>query len=69
MSPYFLNDLIIYTFAYDLSYVTFLTQQNSKVDEIPIYFMSSRIKGTKLNYLEVDKKVYVIYKVVKHYRT
>ena len=67
MSPYFLNDLIIYTFAYDLSYVTVLTQQNSKADEIPISFMSSGIKGTKLNYPEVDNKAYVICKVVKHF--
>ena len=31
--------------------------------------MSSGLKGMKLNYPEVDKKAYVIYKVVKHYRT
>ena len=40
VSPDFKKDFILYTFAYDISYVVVLTQKNQQEDEVPISFMS-----------------------------
>ena len=53
VSPDFKKDFI--TFAFDISYAAVLTQKNQQEDEVPIYFMSSNLKGVELNYHEVDK--------------
>jgi hypothetical protein len=45
-----------------------LTQKNSEGDEFPVDFMSSGLQGVELNYPEVDKHAYVVFKVVKHFR-
>ena len=68
MSPDFSKDFILYTFATDFSYVAVLTQNDHEVTEIPISFMSSKFKGVELNYSQVDKQAYMVYKSVKHYR-
>ena len=68
MAPYFSKDFILYTIATDFSYAAFLTQKNHEDAEIPISFMSSTFKGAKLNYSQVDKQSYIVYKSVKHYR-
>ena len=36
--------------------------------ETPISFYSSNLQGAELNYSEVEKQAFVVYKVVKHYR-
>ena len=53
--PDFNKDFILYTFAFDISYATVLTQLNQQNSEVPISFMSSNFKGDELNYHEVDK--------------
>ena len=68
MSPDFNKDFILYTFASDISYATVLTQLNQQNSEVPISFMSSKFKGVELNYHEVDKQAFAIFKSVKHFR-
>ena len=46
-----------------------LTQLNQLNYEVPISFMSSNFKGDELNYHEVDKKAFVVFKEVKHFRS
>ena len=67
LSPYFNKDFILYTFASDISYATVLTQLNQQNNEVPISFMSSNFKGDELNYHEVDKQAFAVFKAVKHF--
>jgi hypothetical protein len=69
MSPNFSQDFTLYTFASDRSYVAVLTQKNDENNEVPIAFMSSAFKGAELNYPAVDRKTYVVFKTVKHFRS
>ena len=55
----------MYTFASDSSYAAVLTQKNQENNEAPIAFMSSSLNGAKLNYPEVDKQAFAIFKSVK----
>jgi hypothetical protein len=45
-----------------------LTQKNSEGDKFPVAFMSSGLQGVELNYPEVDKHAYAVFKVVKHFQ-
>ena len=67
-SPYFNKDFILYTFAYDNSLIAVLTQKEEGGDEFPISFMSTGLHGTKLNYPAIDKKAYIVFKVVKQFK-
>jgi hypothetical protein len=69
MSPDFSQDFTLYTFASDRSYDAVLTQKNYENNEVPIAFMSSAFKGAELNYPAVDRKAYVVFKAVKHFRS
>lgn len=68
MSPDFLKELLLYTFATDTSYAVVLTQRNQDGDEVPVSFMSVRLDEAQLKYLEVDKQAYAVFKAVKHFR-
>ena len=68
LSPDFNKYFILYTFASDISYAAVLTQLNQQNNEVPISFMSSNFKGAELNYHEVDKQAFAVFKVVKHFR-
>eukprot|EP00253_Pinus_taeda_P028659 PITA_28659 len=67
-TPNFSNHFTLYTIASDLSYAAVLTQINNHNLEAPISFYSSNIQGAELNYSEVEKQAFVVYKAVKHYR-
>eukprot|EP00253_Pinus_taeda_P016099 PITA_16099 len=67
-NPNFSNHFTFYTIAYDFSYAAVLTQINNHNLEAPISFYSSNIQGAELNYSEVEKQAFVVYKAVKHYR-
>ena len=69
MSRYFNKYFILYTFATDFSYAAVLTQKIHEDAEISNMVMSSTFKGVELNYYQVDKQAYTVYKSVKHYRT
>jgi hypothetical protein len=69
MSPYFSQDITLYTFASDHSYVAVLTQKNAEKNEVLIAFMSFSFKGIELNYPAVDRQAYAIFKAVKHFRS
>ena len=68
LSPHFSKDFILYTFASNISYAPVLTQLNQQNNEVPISFMSSNFKGAELNYHEVDKQAFSVFKAVKHFR-
>lgn len=68
MSPNFLKEVILYTFATDTSYAAVLTQKNQDGDEVAISFMSAGLDGPQIKYPKVEKHVYTMFKVVKHFR-
>lgn len=67
MSPDFVKELLLYTFATNTSYAAVLTQNNQDGDEVQISFMSSKLDEAQLKYLEVDKQECTNFKVVKHF--
>lgn len=67
-TPNFSNHFILYTLASASSYAAVLTQINDQNLEVPISFYSSNLQGAELNYSEVEKQAFDVYKAVKHYR-
>ena len=67
-SPDFEKGFILYTFAFDDSLATMLTQKEYGGDEFPISFMSTGLQGNELNYPAVDKQAYAMFKAVKQFR-
>jgi hypothetical protein len=59
---------ILYMFSSDVAFAVVLTQKYQDGNEYPITFMSSGLQGVELDYPEVDKQAYVVFKVVKHFR-
>lgn len=68
LSPNFSKDFILYSFSSDSSLAEILMQKDYNHDEIPISFMRIGLQGEKLNYPDIDKQAYVVYKAVKHFR-
>ena len=68
MSPNFTKDFILYTFATVNSYAAVLTQKNNEGCEVPISFLSSTFKNSEMNYCEIDKQAFAIFKAVKYFR-
>lgn len=54
-SPDFSKGFILYTFTSDSSIAAILTQKDDNSDEQPISFMSARLQGAKMNYLDIEK--------------
>eukprot|EP00253_Pinus_taeda_P007765 PITA_07765 len=67
-TPNFSNHFTLYTIASDSSYAAVLMQLNDHNLEAPISFFSSNIQGAELNYSDVEKQAFAVFKVVKHYR-
>ena len=45
VSPNFDKEFLLYTFAFDISYATILTQENDSGNEVPVSYMRSNIQG------------------------
>eukprot|EP00253_Pinus_taeda_P031606 PITA_31606 len=67
-TPNFSTHFMLYTLASDSSYAAVLTQINYQNFEAPISFYSSNLQGAELNYSEVEKEAFSVYKAIKHYR-
>lgn len=67
-TPNFSNHFILYTFASETSHVVVLTQLNDQEIEAPISFFSSNFQGDELNYSEVEKKAFSVFKSINHFR-
>eukprot|EP00253_Pinus_taeda_P005043 PITA_05043 len=67
-TPNFFDPFILYTFASDRSYAAILTKENQDKAEAPISFFSSNLKGVELNYSNVEKQAYVVFKAIKYFR-
>lgn len=68
VTPNFSHPFILLTFASEKSYATILTQANQGKAKARIAFFSSNLQGFELNYLDVEKQVYVVFKTIKHIR-
>eukprot|EP00253_Pinus_taeda_P019572 PITA_19572 len=67
-TPNFSNPFILYTFASDKSYVAIFTQANQDKAKAPIVFFSSNLQGAELNYSDVEKQAYVVFKAIKYFK-
>eukprot|EP00253_Pinus_taeda_P026856 PITA_26856 len=67
-TPNFSNPFTLYTITSNTSYAAVLTQLNDHNLEAPISFFSSNLQGAELNYSDVEKQAFVVFKAVKHYR-
>eukprot|EP00253_Pinus_taeda_P020679 PITA_20679 len=67
VSPNFDKEFLLYTFASDISYAAILTQKNNDDNEVPISYMSSNLQGAELNYPDVEKQGFAVFKTVKHF--
>lgn len=67
-TPNSFDPFILYTFASDRSYAAILTQANQDKAEAPISFFSSNLQGAKLNYSDVEKQAYDVFKEIKYFR-
>ena len=60
--------MILHGCSIELQIAAILTQLNQQNNEVPISFMSSNFKGAELNYHEVDKKYFSVFKTIKNFR-
>ena len=65
--PNFDKEFFLYTFTFDVSYATILTKQNDDGNEVPISYMSSNLYGAELNYPDMEKQGFTVFKAVKHF--
>eukprot|EP00253_Pinus_taeda_P005163 PITA_05163 len=68
VTPNFSESFILYTFASEKSYAAILTQANQEKAEAPIAFFSSNLQGAELNYSDVEKQAYAVFKAIKYFR-
>jgi hypothetical protein len=68
-SPNFNKYFFLYSFSFDQSLAVVLTKKDDDNNEAPMSFMSTNHEGVELNYPAIDKKAYVVYKAVKHFRS
>ena len=54
--------------ATETSYAAVLTQLNDQQIEAPISFFSSNLQEAELNYSDVEKKAFAVFKSIKHSR-
>jgi len=57
----------LYTFASDVSYVAILAQKNDDGNKVLISYMSSNLQGAELNYPDVEKQGFAVFKDIKHF--
>lgn len=62
----FSSHFILYTLATKTTYVVVLTQIKDQQVEALISFFSSNLQGAELNYCEVEKQAFVVFKSIKH---
>lgn len=67
-TPNFSNHFILYTFDSEKSYAAILTQVNQEKSKAPISFFSSNMQVVELNYSNVEKQAFSIFKSIKHFK-
>jgi hypothetical protein len=68
-SPDFNIEFNLYTFTSDQSLAANLTQKDDENNKAPVSFMSTNLQGAEINYPTIDNKAYMVYKIVKHFRS
>ena len=66
--PNFSESFILYTFASEKSYAAILTQANQEKAEAPIAFFSLNLQGVEINYSDVEKQAYAVFKAIKYFK-
>jgi len=66
-TPNFSKPFTLYTFSSEKSYAAILTKANQEKAEAPIEFFSSNLQGAELNYSDVEKQAYTIFKAIKYF--
>jgi hypothetical protein len=66
--PNYGNEFVLYNFASKKSYASMLSQQNDQNIEVTISFETSALQGAELNYIDVEKQSYEVFKSIKHFR-
>ena len=66
-TPNFSNHFILYTLAFDTSYAAVLTQINDQNMEALISFFSSNLQGAEINYSDVEKQAFSMFKSIKNF--
>eukprot|EP00253_Pinus_taeda_P019632 PITA_19632 len=61
------KEFLLYTFTYDVSYALIPTQKNDKGNEVPISYMSSNLQEAELNYPDVEKQGFALFKAIKYF--
>eukprot|EP00253_Pinus_taeda_P035247 PITA_35247 len=67
-TPNFFDPFILYKFSSDRSDAAILSQANQDKAEAPIFLFSSNLQGTELNYSDIEKQAYDVFKAIKHFR-
>eukprot|EP00253_Pinus_taeda_P034544 PITA_34544 len=68
-TPNFPDPFILYIFASDKSYAAILTQGSQEKAQAPIASFSSNLQGVELNYSEMEKQAYAVFKAFKYFRS
>lgn len=66
-NPDFRKDFILYTFTPDPSLVLLLKQKDYDHYEWHLSFVTTILQGAKINYLNIRKEAYKVYKAMKHF--
>jgi hypothetical protein len=66
LSPNFNKEFVLYTFSFERSYASMLSRENDQNIEVTIAFESSTLQGEDLNYTDVEKQDYEVFKSMKH---
>jgi hypothetical protein len=69
VSPDYLKEFLIFSFAYEHTIATVLLQKNNDVFEQPISFFSKIPRDEELKYDILEKQAYAMVKALKSFRT
>ena len=67
-SPNFNNHFIIYSFSFEDTIASILTQKNQKGEDLPISFMIKEIHDYELRYSLLEKQAFALVRGVSHFR-
>lgn len=67
-SPDYNKPFYIYSFAFEYTYATVLTQKIEEKEENPISFMRCPFKDVELTYINIKKHVFVLVNAIRQFR-
>ena len=67
VSPNFDNQFIVYSFYFEDSVATMLTEKNQKGEELPISFMIKELHDYEIRYSPSEKQVFSLLRAVSKF--